>query len=460
VGATVRSLGDGDGTTQKTATFDMIAPAGAVLDTLRVRLTATDRNTSDDVPPVVLVLPVEVVLRSQLTLSAAVTAPPDAIDLNVTVGTPFTVTANVANVAGGADIAAPGQLRITVPTGKGYQLAAGEQATKSFAIGADVEWVVEAAPQPSGPDDITIAIVLPAPSDENSATPALIDGGPATISMNTEGAAVTVLDVTTSLGIDTKVAPAGARDLRVFGFNLEYSNSDQLAADARIDTIAVTVVNRNGTPLSDAAVRRTLSRVFIQLGTAAAYETATLTTNPVVVAFAGAGAERVVAPGGNQTAVVGLDLGGDPAETEIRLQIRGAGKGRRIESAPGRHRALERTAARRPPDLAAPRDTRRQLRRVRAQLPQPLPRRERDDTDRILHERAGSSFGKDLLAHRRPRVRGERPQRRRARRGRSARDRMGRAQPPGRGGAQRDLHMRAQRGVEFGEDPNRGGEVT
>jgi hypothetical protein len=323
LGATVRNLPDGDGTEQ-TVDFNMRALNTAV-DTIDVTFTGTDRNTTEDLDPLVLRLPVEVVPRASLTVTASVTEPPDATDGSVTVSTPFTITARVDNAPGAAGIVAPGQLTITVPTGAGYQLDVGETATQSFTIGADVEWRAIAAPQPVvTPQNFTIEIVLPAPADENSGAPADVPGRQAIVTMVTEGAAVGVTDVSTSMGLERAVVPAGASDIGILGLALRYAVTDTLLPDARIDTFAVTVLGPDGRPLGGGDVARTLRRVFVEFPGGETYQTTSITQNPVVVSLTG-GAGEFIPPGDTRRVAVGVDVAQSPSVEEIRLQARGSG---------------------------------------------------------------------------------------------------------------------------------------
>lgn len=322
VGSTVRNLGNGADTTID-EDFNVIAPSSAAaVDTIHVTFSGTDINTTAPLTPVTVAIPVEVVPRTRLTLSADVTAPPDAIDRTVTIGTPFTIEATVANVAGGAGISGTAELTITVPTAQGYALQAGEQPTKLFTLGTPVSWVVVAAPQPSGPDDIVINIST-VPNDENSEAEAVVVTGQASVPMNTGDTSIEVTDVTAASGISNAVVPAGTPAVDLLAFDMAYT-ADQ-GADARIDTIAVTILGADGRPMSAGTVRRTIRGLHVRLGSATAVAAAATNTNPVIVDFSGTGSERFIAPGDTQTAVVGIDVASNPSAKELRVQVRGGG---------------------------------------------------------------------------------------------------------------------------------------
>jgi Bacterial Ig-like domain (group 1)/FlgD Ig-like domain len=323
VGANTRSLGAGTGSPVSINPdfFEVIAPVNASVGDLFVTFTGVDQNAQQPVPTAADTVSVTTVPATALTTSASVTAPPEATDNSVTIGTTFTVTASVANAPSAAGIASPGTLTIALPSG--YALAGGETAAKPFAIATAVTWQVNAPSQPSGPQQINVNITLPAPPDENSGQPAVIVDGSASIAMVTEGSAVAVRDVSQTLGIDVGPVPAGTADVQLLGLEIAYNVSDASVADARIDTIAVTVVGDDGTPLGPGTVAATLSRLAIDIGGAAPYEVVDPSTNPVVVSFlAGAVAERSIAPDAVRNAIVSISLDGDPSASEFSVGLR------------------------------------------------------------------------------------------------------------------------------------------
>ena len=137
---------------------------------------------------------------------------------------------------------------------------------QSFVVGDNVYWTLRAPSTRSGPDEVLLRIDAATAVDENNAQGALIALGQGTIPIVTEGAAVKVANVSGRLGLETKVVPGGATDVRKLGFTLTYEVTDTLVSDASIDTIAVSVLGSNGNPLSDGNVRNTLRRVFTLSG--------------------------------------------------------------------------------------------------------------------------------------------------------------------------------------------------
>jgi len=319
-GSLTRNLGNGTGA-ELSVTYNVIVPAnpGGPAD-LYVTFTGIDENSQDPVPSAADTVEIVTVARAQLTASASVTAPVDAIDNSVAISTPFTVTANVANVTGAAGIGATGVLTIVLPAG--YALAGGEVAAKPFAVATPVSWVVNAPAQPSGPDQIAVNIST-VPLDENSGLAALVANGTATIAMETEGAAVAVRDVSENLGVNTAVVPAGATDVSVLAFEIAYNVTDTNLSPAEIDTIAITVLGKNGQPLGNGTLAATLKALSIDLGgSSSPYVVNEPSTNPVVVSFVGGGAERRVPPNDHRNAIVRVDLETAPRESEISLTLR------------------------------------------------------------------------------------------------------------------------------------------
>lgn len=322
VGSPTRNMGTGTGApVAVTPAFTVLAPANANVGDVFVTFTGIDQNTLQPVPTAADTVAITTVPRAALTTSALVTAPPEATDNSVTIGTTFTIQATVTNAAGAAGIASPGTLTISLPTGYTF---AGDVAAKPFTIAAPVTWQINAAPQPSGPDQFDIVITT-TPPDENSGQPALVVVGTATVAMVTEGSAVAVRDVSQNLGIDVRPVPAGTADVRLLGFEIAYNVSDASVADARIDTLAITIVGDDGTPLGPGTVGATLSRLVIDIGGGGPFEVVDPSTNPVVVSFLSGGAERAIAPDDVRNAVVSVSLDANPSATEFSVGLRTGG---------------------------------------------------------------------------------------------------------------------------------------
>ena len=327
VGQQTRNLGDGTGnpiSVNNNNLFEIIAPALTGSREVFVTFTGVDENTQQPVPTSADTITVTTVGRAALTVTASVTDPPEARDNTVSVGTTFTVTANVSNAAGAAGIASPGTLTVQLPNG--YVLSGGEVAAKPFNIATAVTWQVDAPQQPSGPQQINVSITG-IPLDENSGQDANIVDLTANIAMVTEGAAVAVRDVSSSLGIDVGPVPAGTDDIRILGFEIAYNVSDPSVADARIDSISVTIFGPDGSPLGPGTVAGTLEMLSIDIGGPAPVEVVSPSTNPVVVSFLSLGnaTERMIAPDAARNATVTISLDANPSAKELTVGLQSGG---------------------------------------------------------------------------------------------------------------------------------------
>jgi hypothetical protein len=264
------------------------------------------------------------VARASLSVAALVISPPEATDNTVGVSTPFNVEATVSNAAGAAGIGTQGVLTIAIPSGQNpYELLGGQTLDLPFSVGVPVQWTVTSAALPRGPDQITVTIST-IPPDENSGQTALVTTRTASIAMLTEGATVAVTEVSSGLNLNDGPVPGGTTGINLLGARITYNASDGNAPNAAIDTIAVTVVDNNGQPLSDAALAGTLKRLTLDLGGTQQLEIVDPSTNPIVVNTS-AVSERIIAPDAFATAVVGVDLDASPKVTEFSVGIRAGG---------------------------------------------------------------------------------------------------------------------------------------
>jgi hypothetical protein len=151
-----------------------------------------------------------------------------------------------------------------------------------------------------------------------------VANGTANIAMVTEGSAVSVRDISSSLNVGTPVAPAGGTNLGVLAFEIAYNVTDTSVPAAQVDTVAVTLIDKDGTALGPNVVAQTLKRVVLDLG-GAQPEVVNPSTNPVLVSLVGGGAERNINPNGSVNAIVKLDLDASPRATELRVEVRGTG---------------------------------------------------------------------------------------------------------------------------------------
>jgi hypothetical protein len=143
--------------------------------------------------------------------------------------------------------------------------------------------------------------------------------------MVTEGSAVAVRDVSTNLGIDVGPVPAGTDNIRILGFEIAYNVSDPSVADARIDSIAVTIIGPDGSPLGPGTVGNTLDKLSIDIGGPAPVDVFDPSSNPVVVSFMSGGSERMIAPDAARNAIVTLSLYPNPSAKEFSVGLRSGG---------------------------------------------------------------------------------------------------------------------------------------
>jgi hypothetical protein len=130
------------------------------------------------------ILNVSVVNRVDLSLQAAITAPPDAADGSLHVGSPFTIVATVTNL-GVAGTTGNGKIAISLPTG--YALAQGYSQEQDFTIGAPLSWNA-IAPSENSPIQHILMSISVIPSDENTNAEAYVSAGTRDIAVYVETA--------------------------------------------------------------------------------------------------------------------------------------------------------------------------------------------------------------------------------------------------------------------------------
>ncbi|NIM18997.1 MAG: hypothetical protein GTO51_01270 [Candidatus Latescibacteria bacterium] len=319
IGPSTKLLGDGIDGPPMAATFRVLAPSSAFNDTIKVTFTGIDENTSANLAATSPGLYVVVIEKASLTLAADITAPPEARDNIVTIGSSFTIEATVTNASGHAGI----NTLITTPLLKmrlqgGYTFVNPADSVQNFDLGIPVAWEVKAPSDPTGPQPIIIEIDS-IPVDENSELPAEVAVGQVTIPIQTESAVVTVDDVTEALNFETKVVQGGAQNIGLFGIEIR-NPGDKSAPTAEVVSIRFTVEDGNRNPLS--SPDRTLSGFSVDVGGGAGQIiVSNLSVNPIVVDFSGAGNARFLPPGDNTNIAVSVSILKNPADSEIRLVI-------------------------------------------------------------------------------------------------------------------------------------------
>jgi hypothetical protein len=318
IGSTQKSLGNGiDGV--KVTTFQVRASPFATSDNIGVTFSATDKNTGLDLPDAVGSEPVEVVAKTRLRLSADIVAPPEALDSTVTIGSSFSIEAVVTNDGTAGISTQPSDptpvLKLNTP---GRYSVNPDSVHQRFALNTPVTWTVTAPSAPSGPVGISVVIDT-IPDDENSNELAEVAFGQVTIPVQTEGAVMEVQDVTAKLGFDTKVVPAGATDIGLFAVEIKNPRSNLDEPPAQIDTVYITVLDRDDRPLSNpgaALASLTLDidgeRLVIQQPS----------ENPIVLNVAGMGGVAYVQSRDSTNLAFSVGITSIPSVGEIRLAIR------------------------------------------------------------------------------------------------------------------------------------------
>jgi hypothetical protein len=315
VGQSTIGLQDGDGTAQSD-TFTVQAPAFVSGGDITVTVSGTDKNTSLSVENTSPSLVVTAVTKADLSITAWISGPPEAQDSSVTIGSTFQFEATVTNAgAAGIDLGSGPTVRLVLPAG--YSAS---NLTQPFEIDTIKTWTVTAPGVPSAPDLFEIRIEN-IPDDENSNAEAAATIRSQSIPMVTEGASVAMADVTEDQGIDNKVVPGGTGDVDKFAFSLQYQASDPSANDVRVNTVEVTILDRDGRPLSDGAVRGTLSSVYVQIN-GDRVETTNPQANPVSVDLSGA-SSSVIAPDGTVILTTGVAVKSNPSTSEFSLAFQG-----------------------------------------------------------------------------------------------------------------------------------------
>ena len=319
VGPSTITLDDGTGT-QQTGTFQVQAPVDSTLDPplgITVLVSGTDQNTNDPVSGTSLPLPVKAVDKANLSISTGITGPPEARDSTVTIGSTFTLAATVSN-AGTAEILASSNPTLRLYPPSGYTVSGGD--IQPFTIGETVTWNVTAPGVSSGPDAFVLRIEN-IPHDENTNATATVTTRQQSIPIVTEGASVAMSDVSAAAGIDNKVVPGGTREVDKFAFSLEYRANDPNATVAVVNGVTVTILDKNGSLLSDNALRSTLSSLYVRIN-GDRRDVNSPQVNQIQVDLSGTDA-AVIKPDSTVTLLVGVALKSNPAAQEIRLAFVG-----------------------------------------------------------------------------------------------------------------------------------------
>jgi hypothetical protein len=314
-----RSLGNGTGGTVS-ATWRVTAPATATVvpGSFRVDFSGYDRyNQNNSVQVSTDTLEVTVVRKANLAINALIARPLEATDGVVAIGSRFEIEGWVENLGDAGINPANARATIDFSQASGYSLAAGT-AERSFTIGEVITWVVDAPDFPTLPSLIRVSI-SGVPTDENSGTPSSVTTSLVPIAISTEGVFITADNISASLGFDTRVVPKGTAGIELLG--VELANTDDAADPARIDSVLVTVLDKNGAAAGN--LSRTLTEFYATIG---GYRVdGDLGANPVVFVFTPD--NIVLDPNGADTdsIVFAVSLAANAALEELTLSVEDAG---------------------------------------------------------------------------------------------------------------------------------------
>lgn len=305
------------------ATWRVTAPSVAGNGAFRVRFYGDDENSGKPVHAETPDRTVTVVTRADLAVSAAIERPEEATDGRVAIGSRFEIDGVVSNSGQAGIDPANARVRINFAQAQGYSLYQGT-AERAFTIGQTITWVVSAPESPTLPGSIRIEISS-VPADENSGNPAYVGLGNGSVSLpvQTDDVVVTADNVTSDLGIDTRVAPRGAPDIEMLA--VEFVNSDNSIGKATIDTIAVSMLTATGDLA--ASPSQTLSEIYA-LVRGNRVDGALDGDNPVVFDFKSQLGNVVLDPASADSAatiVFAVSVRDDAALGEFVLSIEGGG---------------------------------------------------------------------------------------------------------------------------------------
>jgi hypothetical protein len=301
---------------QVTATWRVSAPEVAGPGTFQVRFTGRDINSDKEVFVDTDSLDIAVVARANLSVSAAIVRPPEATDRIVAIGSRFEIDGSVGNLGDAGIDPANARVTIDFSQAEGYTLAAGT-AERSFTIGETVTWIVDAPDFPAPASSIRIRISS-VPDDENTGKLSAVDNNLVSIAISTEGVFITADNISAALGFGTRVVPKGTTGIGMLG--IELANTDDAADPAQLDSVLVTILDKNGAPAAN--LSWTLTEFYATID---GYPVdGDLGTNPVVFVFTPG--NIVLDPNGADTdsIVFAVSVASNAALDELTLSVESA----------------------------------------------------------------------------------------------------------------------------------------
>ena len=262
------------------------------------------------------ILNVSVVNRVDLSLQAAISAPPDGPDGSLHVGSPFTIVATVTNL-GVAGTTGNGKMAISLPTG--YVLAQGYAQEQAFTIGAPVLWDVVAPSESSPIQHISLSVSV-IPSDENTNAEAYVSAGTRDIAVYVESTNM----IAEALPIAEAPALMAPGESSVKLMALRITNTQKIGEGSAIALKAlsffvggednVRLVNPSAALSAVKLARHSSPGVFLGVANVSA-------TNPVRVEVVPQA--DTLHPGQSDTLLVIVDVSQSPIGGGVKLEIEG-----------------------------------------------------------------------------------------------------------------------------------------
>ncbi len=306
-----REAGNGEGV-EKSVAWNLTAPADEHQQFEKIYLSSggTDDNSGDVFDGCQSELEVRSEKAALLNLSAAITAPEQALEGILSTDLPFIITASVQNEGAAVDTSGA-RLEISLPDG--YRLDSQEETfRKRFYPGTEVTWNLRAPSAVSPPGNILVRFTEPYALDSNTDQPAVLGRGEVSIPVKTEAGSVSMDNISKTENIPPLVAPQGSRNVPM----LKVTFNNTSVYNIGLDTLLVSVEDENLEKLEDPS--SALDSVRFVMRDGGAFSAAVGQVNPVpVIVDKGFTVDSLA----SDTAMVNVDIAGGVSEGKINVEI-------------------------------------------------------------------------------------------------------------------------------------------
>jgi hypothetical protein len=271
---------------------------------------------------------VSVVNRTDLSLQAAITAPPDATDGSLHVGSQFSIVATVSNL-GSAATTGNGKITISLPAG--FVLAQGYAQEQDFAVGAPVRWDAIAPSESSPIQNISTSISV-VPLDENTNEEAHVSTRTRDIAVYVETKHM-IAEVVHLVEAPPQIAP-GENSVRLMA--LRIANPQEIGEGSAIALRALSlfVAGEDNVRLADPSAALSAVKLARYSSPDALLGVASVSsTNPVRVELVPQA--DTLGPGEDDTLLVTVDVSRNPIGSGVTLEIEGNGAFEVVDLASG-----------------------------------------------------------------------------------------------------------------------------